>query len=677
MAHVIDTRPAGGDFVIIGQTLVLPNSNVAVVVGAEPITASVRYNPDRKVTRDDNGVEVPGALEAYLPIPGKPADWKWERIGVDRDTALVMYTSGATMSGDLVMRGPDGAYRPQILLERGSEQLPGLAFDKDTSTGLYLDIDDTLRTSVAGTNVLVANSISLTVQTDLYATNAFFETVWATTGNIKHVFSETVLSGDVTTDTLTANLGTVHHLISNLVDVVPVQGDDPDAITEFLMTVRSQTWKTTHNLDHTLVTDFMGRAILTMTDDGKVTIDDTLTVENLHTKNFDTENLQAKNAQIDTLYANNVTVANTTTTQNLRAQSALIDLGTITTLFSTDATITNLAASNGTVVTLTSTDGQITHLKADDGTITDLASANASINTLASVNGTITSLNSSNAAILSLTGGDATFDTLTASNGTVRNLSSTSGRILKLDSALAAITGLSATDATVANAVTAANVAVANSLVAGDLVQAQRLISQVALISNLTAQDGTFGNSVNTATLVVNAAVIGTTWGVSLANTSLVFSGNTANSANALVFGSNGTIRAVSFEASNTDTSSRYHADDSYEPGTVLIIGGDNEVTVTSTPTDTRVAGVVSERSGYKLNADSGFDATHPYIALNGRVPCKVIAPVQKGDVLVTSSLPGYAMAASDPSNVPAAAIIGKALGEMTAAATGYVLIKV
>ncbi len=46
-------------------------------------------------------------------------------------------------------------------------------------------------------------------------------------------------------------------------------------------------------------------------------------------------------------------------------------------------------------------------------------------------------------------------------------------------------------------------------------------------------------------------------------------------------------------------------------------------------------------------------------IALAGRVPCKVVGRVKKGDLLTTASTPGYAVKATDPK---LGSIIGKAL---------------
>jgi hypothetical protein len=123
-------------------------------------------------------------------------------------------------------------------------------------------------------------------------------------------------------------------------------------------------------------------------------------------------------------------------------------------------------------------------------------------------------------------------------------------------------------------------------------------------------------------------------------------------------------VKATRFEGVATsalyaDLAERYEADAVYEPGTVLIIGGEKEVTVTTTFADTRVAGIVSKNPAYMMNSEAGTNETHPYIALKGRVPCKVQGYINKGDLIVTSSTPGYGIAAS---NVFGGAIIGKAL---------------
>lgn len=108
------------------------------------------------------------------------------------------------------------------------------------------------------------------------------------------------------------------------------------------------------------------------------------------------------------------------------------------------------------------------------------------------------------------------------------------------------------------------------------------------------------------------------------------------------------------------DLAERYESDNIYDHGTVVIIGGTKEITLTHTHGDIAVAGVISTNPGYMMNSSAGDDKTHPYVALRGRVPCKVIGPVKKGNLLVTSSYPGYAevMKTTDNPN----AILGKAL---------------
>jgi len=100
-----------------------------------------------------------------------------------------------------------------------------------------------------------------------------------------------------------------------------------------------------------------------------------------------------------------------------------------------------------------------------------------------------------------------------------------------------------------------------------------------------------------------------------------------------------------SMQATFADIAERYEADSLYTTGTVTIIGGNKEITVTSMRACPSVAGIISTKPAFKMNYAAGPDDTHPYVALKGRVPCKVIAPIHKGDRLVTSTVEGYAEA--------------------------------
>ena len=88
------------------------------------------------------------------------------------------------------------------------------------------------------------------------------------------------------------------------------------------------------------------------------------------------------------------------------------------------------------------------------------------------------------------------------------------------------------------------------------------------------------------------------------------------------------------------------------------MFGGDKEITVANIEATTKVAGVISTAPAYMMNSEAGNDATHPYVALAGRVPCKVEGPIAKGDLLVASDVPGYAKSSA----FVGGAVIGKAL---------------
>ena len=135
-------------------------------------------------------------------------------------------------------------------------------------------------------------------------------------------------------------------------------------------------------------------------------------------------------------------------------------------------------------------------------------------------------------------------------------------------------------------------------------------------------------------------------------------------------------LNVTAASALYADLAERYEADAVYEPGTVVIIGGEKEVTVTDEHASVLVAGIVSQNPAYMMNSGAGTDETHPYIALKGRVPCKIVGKVSKGDLLVTSTYPGYACAVNSKEFVHSVAVIGKALGN-NAEGFGVVEVKV
>jgi hypothetical protein len=96
-----------------------------------------------------------------------------------------------------------------------------------------------------------------------------------------------------------------------------------------------------------------------------------------------------------------------------------------------------------------------------------------------------------------------------------------------------------------------------------------------------------------------------------------------------------GNLLAVLFQGTATtaryaDLAEKYLADKEYDAGTVVMVGGEAEVT--ESQIGFKVIGVVSTNPAYMMNSELKGGT---YIALKGRVPVKVLGPVAKGDRLV------------------------------------------
>jgi len=188
----------------------------------------------------------------------------------------------------------------------------------------------------------------------------------------------------------------------------------------------------------------------------------------------------------------------------------------------------------------------------------------------------------------------------------------------------------------------------------------------------------TANNVHNTLEMVVNGEIVSitssdaTTWqpqtagstaeyledGVTLLNTQFpnIVQGMNLNNGTDYLF--NGTA----VRAQYADLAERYEIDEPKPYGTVVCIGGEKEVTESNTEMCNQVFGIISTNPGLMLNAGAGDDNTHPYIALAGRVPCRVVGKVNKGDRLVTSGTDGHARAASESENFNYMHVIGRAL---------------
>ena len=110
----------------------------------------------------------------------------------------------------------------------------------------------------------------------------------------------------------------------------------------------------------------------------------------------------------------------------------------------------------------------------------------------------------------------------------------------------------------------------------------------------------------------------------------------------------NGTATAARY----ADLAEKYLADQEYEVGTVVMIGGEKEVTAADV--NTRAIGVVSANPAYMMNSELEGGT---YIALKGRVPCKVYGSVRKGDRLVAGPRGAAIAAHGNYANVFAVAL--------------------
>lgn len=121
---------------------------------------------------------------------------------------------------------------------------------------------------------------------------------------------------------------------------------------------------------------------------------------------------------------------------------------------------------------------------------------------------------------------------------------------------------------------------------------------------------------------------------------------------------SGGVFSGVSATARYADLAEIYVADQDYIPGTVVKLGGSEEITQTTQEGDADVFGVISTDPAYLMNSE----ASGSPVAMTGRVPVRVIGPVSKGERLISSGVPGVAKGLGDAEYDPRK-VVGRALG--------------
>ena len=206
-----------------------------------------------------------------------------------------------------------------------------------------------------------------------------------------------------------------------------------------------------------------------------------------------------------------------------------------------------------------------------------------------------------------------------------------------------------------------------NTTIADNLIELQSGISAGSNDSGIIIERGSTGNN---AAIIWDESADKFTMGTTTA-TAADKSGGISVSVATLVANLEGTATAAQY----SDVAERFASDSVYSPGTVVALGGAEEITQVNEEASDEVFGVVSslEQAAFKMNDGAGNNDTHPYIAMTGRVDVKVIGQVNKGDRLISASVPGYARAATK-TECTAFNVIGRALTSKSTAGQGSVL---
>jgi hypothetical protein len=166
-------------------------------------------------------------------------------------------------------------------------------------------------------------------------------------------------------------------------------------------------------------------------------------------------------------------------------------------------------------------------------------------------------------------------------------------------------------------------------------------VANATFTGNATASGPITVNSTGSATAIINGA--GNAVG-NIGSSSSYFNNIFAKATSALY----------------ADVAERFEADVEMLPGTVVELGGSAEITCSTVELSDKVFGVISTQAAYLMNSGAGTDATHPPVAMTGRVPVRVIGQIRKGDRLVSAGN-GLARSAA-AGEATAFNVIGRAL---------------
>jgi hypothetical protein len=282
-----------------------------------------------------------------------------------------------------------------------------------------------------------------------------------------------------------------------------------------------------------------------------------------------------------------------------------------------------------------------------------------------------------------VTASSATVSTLTVSaNATVANLAATAANLTTLTTANIT-SGAQSTPGTLTGVWTANGSGTANSIAGtamwitgGNLVVGGTGSALGVKSDNYYYANGapiSFAGNYSDANV---AAYLPTyTGNVGQVNGGAKFNGNVlstgANSTAGTITGTWTLTTGSRLNATYADLAERFAADDIYDAGTVVSLGGAHEITAVQYELSEDVFGVISQSAAYLMNAGAGSDNTHPAVAVSGRVPVKVTGKVRKGDRLVSAGS-GIARAAR-VGEATSFNVIGRSLEDKADDAIGYV----
>ena len=196
----------------------------------------------------------------------------------------------------------------------------------------------------------------------------------------------------------------------------------------------------------------------------------------------------------------------------------------------------------------------------------------------------------------------------------------------------------------------------------------QNGVTSQALLFTASTNSATFGNNV---TVTGRLSVTGNITATAPIMPSVTNTVNIGSAGNRFANVHATYLVGTSVTAQYADLAERFAADAPMLPGTVVELGGVQEITQAVQELSEAVFGVISTRAGFLMNGDAGDNNTHPAIAVNGRVPVRVVGTVRKGDRLVSAGN-GLARAA-DRTEITAFNVIGRALENKTTDDEGVV----